>query len=300
VSAMNPSANHGSPYQVPPEPSRWSSIALAAVVHLGLLLFLWIGVSWQNNDNVSVDAEVWDMNTQADSAPEPVQPEPVIAPAPQPEPEPVVAKVEPEPEQFVKAIEEPAQPKAPDIALEKAKIKLKQLQEKKLAEEEAERDKAQELLKKKNKEIAEATNKARLNKLRAAAMEELELREQREAALANMAGKVTKGSDPSSTSNAADKSYIASIRAKVDNKFRYQGDTDADGNAQVVFIARQLGTGEIIPGSLRMTKSSGVPGFDEAVKNAIEEASPLPKRKDGTVSPTIELTFKMKDLRQGR
>ena len=37
----NPAAVAGSPYQVPPEPSRVSSLALALVVHAGLLGFLW-------------------------------------------------------------------------------------------------------------------------------------------------------------------------------------------------------------------------------------------------------------------
>ena len=46
---MKPVAASGVQYRVPPEPSRWPAIALAAAVHAGLLAFLYIGVSWQNN-----------------------------------------------------------------------------------------------------------------------------------------------------------------------------------------------------------------------------------------------------------
>jgi colicin import membrane protein len=86
---MNPVAASGVQYRVPPEPSRWPAIALAAAVHAGLLAFLYIGVSWQNTAPVAVEAEVWDMKTQAAAPPPPpppevVEPEPVPTPAPAP------------------------------------------------------------------------------------------------------------------------------------------------------------------------------------------------------------------------
>ena len=68
---MTPVTTAGVPYQVPPEPSRWPSIALAAAVHAGLLAFLFIGVNWQNTEPVAVEAEVWDMQTRAAAPPPP-------------------------------------------------------------------------------------------------------------------------------------------------------------------------------------------------------------------------------------
>ena len=45
----------------PPEPrSAWRSLTLALVVHLALFLFLWIGVRWQNETPLVVEAEIWD------------------------------------------------------------------------------------------------------------------------------------------------------------------------------------------------------------------------------------------------
>jgi len=54
-----------------------------------------------------------------------------------------------------------------------------------------------------------------------------------------------------------------------------------------------LPTGEIM--SVRLVKSSGVPEFDRAVENGIKKASPLPKKKDGTVERTLDVNFSMKD-----
>jgi colicin import membrane protein len=42
-------------------------------------------------------------------------------------------------------------------------------------------------------------------------------------------------------------------------------------------------------------KPSGVAAWDAAVIRAIRAASPLPKRKDGTVARTLELSFRPKE-----
>ena len=68
--------NDASPYKIPKEPGRWRAFTLAALVHLALVAMLWIGVRWQNETPVAVEAEVW--SPQAQQA----------APKPQPEPEP--------------------------------------------------------------------------------------------------------------------------------------------------------------------------------------------------------------------
>ena len=56
--STNTGLGNGSPYRVPPEPNRWPAIGLAVGVHALLLAFLWIGVSWQNNAPVAVEAEI--------------------------------------------------------------------------------------------------------------------------------------------------------------------------------------------------------------------------------------------------
>ena len=127
------------PYTIPPEPHQWRSVGLALLVHLALLAFLWVGVSWQSLTPTTVEAEIWDPKSR-DAAPPPPEPEPVPEPPkPAPEPKPPAPQVVPEP------------PKAkladPDIALEQEKKRKQEkerererLAEEKLAEEKQRRE----------------------------------------------------------------------------------------------------------------------------------------------------------------
>ena len=309
---MKPVAASGVQYRVPPEPSRWPAIALAAAVHAGLLAFLYIGVSWQNNAPVAVEAEVWDMKTQAAAPPPPPE---VIEPEPEPEPTPKVVQPPPPP------VEQPVAPKPPDIALEREKQrkaeKLKQLEEKKLAEAQLARErKAEELAEKKAQELADkkAEKKAaelaekklaekkladqvkadKLAKAKQEADEQKKLDKVRADEMRRItAGAGTSGEAASSTAPRSDAGYIASITSKVKSTTSYSGSTDVAGNPKAEFKVEQLPTGEII--SARLVKSSGIPAFDDAVEKGIIKASPLPKKKDGTVERTLVIAFKMKD-----
>jgi colicin import membrane protein len=310
----------GPHYQVPPEPARWPSIALAAAMHAALLAFLWIGVSWQNNEPVSVEAEVWDMKVQdaAPPAPPPVQ----EAAPPPPEPVPV-PRVAPPP------VEQPVAPKPPDIALEREKQRKLQREEARKERELAEREeqKRQDLADKKAREKADklaaeklkkeqeladklaekkdaekllADKKKAADKLAKAkaAAEDKVLKDIREADLRRMTsqatGNGTSGTVAKSTAPRLDASYQAAIAGKVKRSTNYAGDTGVPGNPRVEFVINQLPTGEII--SVKKTKSSGVPAFDEAVERGILAASPLPKKKDGTVERSFPIGFAMKDM----
>ena len=314
---MKPVAAGGVQYRVPPEPSRWPAIALAAAVHAGLLAFLYIGVSWQNNAPVAVEAEVWDMKTQAAAPPPPPPPE-VVEPQPEPEPAPKVEQPPPPPPP---PVEQPVAPKPPDIALEREKQrkleKLKQLEEKKLEEaklakerkaEELAEKKAQELADKKaekkaaelaekklaEKKLADQVKADKLAKAKLEAAEQKKLDQVRADEMRRItAGAGTSGDAAKSTAPRSDSGYIASITAKVKSTTSYSGSTDVAGNPKAEFKVEQLPTGEII--SARLVKSSGIPAFDDAVEKGIIKASPLPKKKDGTVERTLVIAFKMKD-----
>lgn len=297
--ALNPAAAGGVPYRVPPEPSRWPSITLAAVVHAGLLLFLWAGVSWQNTEPVAVEAEIWDMKVQS-AAPPP--PKPAAEPEPAPEPPPPAPKVS-QPK-----VEEPSAPKPPDIALERAKLKAEKLkvekrqleekkqEEKKLAEEKA-REKARELAEKKldEKKLTEKKAAEKKAKAKMEAAEQKALDKLRAAEMSRIAGAAgSTGTAQKATAPRRDDGYLASITSKIKSTTSYLGNTDLPGNPRAVFRIEELPTGEII--SVKMIKSSGVPGFDEAVEKGIIKSSPLPKKKDGTVERSLEIAFSMKDL----
>ena len=321
---MNPSTENGVPYTIPPEPNRLPSILIALLVHAGLLGFLWVGIRWQNVEPVSVEAEVWDMKTDSAAPPPAPRPEPVREPAPEPQPQPTseperlpVPKVAPPPPPPPKVAEQVA-PKTPDIALEREKEKKKLLEKKLLEEklakektrlaavaqakenEQAER-KEKELAERKEKEVAEkkaAVDKAKADKLAKIAKEFAEeklaekLREMEMKRITSGAG--TNGGAERSTAARIDKSYQAAISSKIKGATSYGGDKDTPGNPQVEFRIQQLPTGEII--SVKKIKSSGISAFDDAVERGINNSSPLPKKKDGTVERSLDISFKLKEF----
>jgi colicin import membrane protein len=269
---MNPAAAGGAPYTVPPEPSRTPSVLMALGMHALLILFLVIGVSWQNTEPTAVTAEVWDMETKDAAPPPEPQPEPVPRPDPIPEPP--------------KPVEQAVAPKAPDIALEKIKEQKKKLLEKKLAEEQA----REELKKEKEKELAD--KKAKAAQALAEQKKADQLRKKEMDKITSALGGT--GTAEKSTAPRIDTGYIAAITTKIKRSTNYVGDTDVPGNPKVVFKIEQLPTGEII--SVRKTKSSGIAAFDDAVERGINNSSPLPKKKDGTVERSLEVNFLMKEF----
>lgn len=303
-------ATAGGPYRVPKDEHGIRSLAMAAAMHAGLLLFLWIGVHWQNNEPVAVEAEVWDMAVQQ-AAPPPPPPEP--EPEPEPAPQPQVAP----PPRPAPPVEAPPPAKEPDIALEKRKAKEKaekerREEEKRLAklkqeEERKELEKAKKLAEKKaeEKKLEEkklAEEKAREEKKQAeklakakAEAEQKKADKRREAEMKRMAGVLdatgVTGTAAKSTAPRIDAGYQAAIRAKVQSNVSYSG---AKQDVEAVFRVAQLPTGEIV--SVRKVKSSGNPAYDSAVENAINKSSPLPKKKDGSVDRDLELVFNLKDL----
>jgi colicin import membrane protein len=316
---------NGAPYHVPPEPNRWPAIGLAVGVHAMLLAFLWIGVSWQNNAPVAVEAEIWDVTTQTAAPPPP-------PPAPEPEPEtpppqPTPKAVEPPP-----AVEQP-QPKQPDIALQREKkrkeeLKRKQLEderqereleqkraeqkradekkakalaekkEREQAEKKAQADAEKKEAEKKKKDEAEKKKKEEADKKKKAAAEQKKLDAARADEMRRITGAAgtptSTGTAEKSTAPRSDKGYSAAITAKVKGNTSYAGSLEEPGNPTATFRVEQLPTGEII--SVKKTKSSGVPAFDDAVEKGITKSSPLPKKKDGTVERSLVIEFHMKDL----
>ena len=297
-------ASAGTPYYVPPEPKRLPSFLLAVFVHAILLSFLWFGISWQSNEPVAVEAEVWDMSVQTAAAP-PLPAEP--PPEPEPEPQPV-QRAEPPP-----PVERPA-PTPPDIALEREKERKAEQLKKDLAEREEKRKKeiAEQKKKEDEKKKEEEADRKELAKKEADEKKKKELADKKKAAdaaraeaarldkirqedLKRMAGAMgSGGSAEKSTAPKIDSGYVAAITAKIKSNTTYAGGTNVPGNPKAVFKVDQLPTGEIM--SVRLAKSSGVPEFDRAVENGIRKASPLPKKKDGTVERNLEVNFSMKDL----
>ncbi|CAL62537.1 Conserved hypothetical protein, putative TonB domain [Herminiimonas arsenicoxydans] len=286
-----------SPYIVPKEPGRWRAITLAAAVHVALLVFFWIGIDWQSETPVAVKAEIWDMQAK-EAAPLPPEPEPV--PQPKPEPKPVVKETP-------KA--EPVAPPPPkvDIALEKEKKRKEQERKDQLAEEAKEKKlkqkaelEKQEKLKEQEaeKKKAEQQKKADADKKRLQDQRDAELSEKRRAEeLSRLTGAIGSGGTgqaaKSQGSGRADGAYADKIRAKIRSNTIFNVPPELSGNPQVEYDVELLPDGSLR--GLRLRKSSGLPGFDEAVKRAIERSQPFPPDQSGSVPGRLTVVHKPKD-----
>lgn len=285
-----------SPYTVPKEPGRWRAITLAVAVHVALLVFFWVGIDWQSETPVAVQAEIWDMQAK-EAAPLPPKPEPT--PQPKPEPKPVV-KETPKVEPIT-----PPPPKV-DIALEKEKKRKEQERKDKLAEEEKEKklkQKAeQERLEKLEKQAAEKKleqqKKAEAEKKRLQNQRDAELSEKRHAEeMRRLTGAVGSGGSgeaaKSQGSGRADASYLQRIGARIRSNTIFNVPAELNGNPAVEFDVELLPDGSLR--SVRLRKSSGLGGFDEAVKRAIERSQPFPPDKSGSAPSRFTVVHKPKD-----
>ncbi|HEY0845212.1 MAG TPA: cell envelope integrity protein TolA [Noviherbaspirillum sp.] len=292
------------PYTVPKEPGSGRALAFAALVHAALFVFLWIGVQWQNETPVTIEAEVWSPEPR-EAAP---QPEPVKTPEPEkppvPEPKPVV-KEPPKPK-----VEEPPVAK-PDIALEqekkrKAEQEKKRLEEERLAKEKEKKRLEQEKLakleeaKRIEKEKAEKARKEAAEKQRR--LEEAEakmLAKVREEEMRRLTGGVTgtggSGSAPKSQGGRASAEYGAKIAAKIKSNTIYVVPENLAGNPPVEYAVELLPDGTL-RSAPRKLRSSGIAGFDEAVLRAIDKSQPFPRDdKTGTVPSSVTISHKPKD-----
>ncbi|WP_211471611.1 cell envelope integrity protein TolA [Collimonas humicola] len=305
-----------SPYSVPKEPGSIRAIILAAAVHAALFAFLWFGIHWQSQQPIAVEAEVWspDIKEAAPPAPEPT---PLPQPTPEPKPEPVVQETAPP------KVVTPPQPD-PEIALEREKKRKEQ--ERKDQQRQEELEKQQRLQKeqaeeeRKDKLKAEAEQKAAKDKAAAQEKQKQEAARKLEADAAKkkqaadaaaetkrrsdemkrMLGQAVGNGAANSSGTAAqsqgprgDPGYGQKVGAKIKSNIIFNVPESLAGNPDVQFDVQLLPDGSVA--SIRLKKSSGVSGFDEAVKRAIEKSAPYPKDKTGTVPSSFIGTHRPKD-----
>jgi colicin import membrane protein len=272
-------------YSVPPEPGRWRAFTLAAVVHAALLAFLWFSVRWQSETPVAVEAEVW--SPQVREA------------APRPEPE-----VKPE----VKEIPKPAVVEAPvarpDIALEQEKKRKEK--EQKIRDETIRLEKQKAEQKRLEKEKIEAQKKRELDeakktkaeKQRQEQAEAKKLDEERAKEMRRIAGSTSgtgnTGDAEKRQGSRGDGEYGQKIGAKIKSNTVFNLSDSTPGNTPVEYAVELLPDGSIRR-PIRKLKSSGIPGFDEAVLNAIEKSQPFPPDKSGQVPSSVTIVHKPKD-----
>jgi colicin import membrane protein len=249
---------------------------LAGGMHVGLLVLLIFGVSWQRrHSEPAAVVDLWSsMAPPKQETPAPTPP-PKPVPKVQPREEP---KPPPPPKPEVKAI-----PKA-DIALKEKlekerKVKEQQELEKKKQtelerrkEEEAKKLKVQQQqqqleVKKKDEE------KRKLEKERVAQEAEAKKLAADKQALADRLAK-----EASSAQSKIYDEYVRQISSKI--KRNIVEPPNLLGNPQVEFEVRLLPGGEVMDGGVHMRRSSGNPAYDQAVERAILKSSPLPLPPD--------------------
>lgn len=268
--------------QIPEEPGRKAAIFLAVLMHLLLILLLWVGIRWQSEAPVGVEAEIWDMTTRTAAPAAPPTP-PVPAPAEQTPPTTPKVK-EPEPVKKEREQEkEKEREKEAEIAIERAREK-KRIEEKHRAEKQKEEKKKEE---KKKQELAKIAEQKKAEAL---------LAQQRSDNLKRLTGQVGGTGDAvkSTGNNRADPSYAGRIAAKIKSNMVYLGADHGSDNPTVDFVINLFPDGSL-KGPPRKTKSSGVAAFDDAVQRAITKSAPYPADKSGNVPSTIPLTYRLKD-----
>ena len=178
--------------------------------------------------------------------------------------------------------------------------RLEAERERKLEEQAAQKREAEE---EKKRELAEARKKelARVEaeKKRAQAKAEAEAAEQRRLEdLSRMTAQATGsgGSGQAARSQGpsrADAGYAAKVAGKIRSNTVFNVPEELANNPAVEYTVDLLPDGSVR--GIRKIKGSGVPGFDEAVKRAIEKSQPFPPDSSGRAPSGFTVSHKPKD-----
>jgi colicin import membrane protein len=311
-------ANERTEFAPPPTPGLVRALVLAILAHLVLVGFLALGVQWKRDAApVTVEAELWSSVPQ-EAAPPP--PPPVAPQDPEP-PKPATPTKAPP---VVEKVAPPEPQPDPSIAIAREKQRLKKekqarqeeqaLEKKKLARLEEERRQQEELKDQKRKAEKEAKDKAdraqvqhdkllQDKKLQKAkkdkakdAAEAQKLADLRRESLRRMAALAGSSGDANARGSALHSSgpsagYAGRIRARIKPNITYL--ETISGNPAAEVEVRATATGTIL--SRKLTKSSGVASWDQAVLNAIDKTEVLPTDIDGRTPSVITLVFRPRD-----
>ncbi|MBD9664125.1 cell envelope integrity protein TolA [Variovorax sp. VRV01] len=295
----------------PPQRGTPRAVLLALVAHALLIAALTWGVRWRSDaDEGAVDAELWSSTVQQ-AAPRLSAPQ---APTPAPAPPPPAPPPPPPPQ--VKAPEPAPAPRAPDIALEREKKlkeekeqkerelerqqqqRKKELEAKQRAEDEAERKKAQQQKlaeqQKKQQQEAEAKQAEAKKQQEAAAKQSAA---DRAATLKRMQGLAgASGSDDSKgtamRSSGPSSGYAGRIAAAVRPNITFPDAETVNGNPAAEFEVNLAPDGTIV--GVKLTKSSGLPSWDEAAERGLHKTDKLPRDTDGRIFPSLIVSLRPK------
>ncbi len=288
--------SHGSgPGWRPHDVDGWRhGVGLAVAAHALLALGLAFSVSWKlSQDEPAIEAELWSEIPRG-AAPSAAPPLPKLA-----EPEPVVP---PRPPKIVeRPAPEPA--KKPDIVTERTRPKPEDKPRKPPKEvfdtsppkpvKKAESAKAKDEKAEKAEKAAQA--KAEKDRQAREAQAAAEREAQRKASIAKMMNELggTGGSGlPSSVSAGPSAAYAGRIKARIKPNIVFT--EQVSGNPLAKVEVRCAPDGRII--ARKLTSSSGLAAWDEAVLRAVDRTEVLPADERGKVPALLLLEFRPNDF----
>lgn len=261
------------------EPGKPYALAFTFLVHAGLIAALFFGVQWKRSKPEVMEVELWSSRPVAavpvEEPPPPPPPEPEVKPEPKP-----IPKLEPKPEPVKKpeiALKEEkkpkAEPKRPESRPEPPKPKSKEPEPKKIESTPA--AKPQSKVPDFSKELSRETS---------------ELRPRSNGSAQQMANAAAAEAEQrASAGKKGLKDYAAKIRGKVRGNIVLP--PNIPGNPEAIFEVDQLPSGEVL--AVKLKRSSGNPGLDQAIERALLKSSPLPKPDDPALfQRTLEIKYK--------
>lgn len=278
----------------PALPGVVRALLLALLAHGLLVAALTWGVHWKREAQViAAEAELWAAVPVAaaprlqEPPPEPVQPEkpePLTQAVPMPEPVVTPPKVDIALEQEKKRIQKQKQL---EHEKQQEKLRLAKLQQEKSSEEKRKADKLKQAL-------ADKAKLAQEKKL--AEQQARQLEAQREKNLQRITGLAGASGAPHATGTALQSagpsaSYAGRVIARVKPNIVFT--EDISGNPTAVVEVRTSPDGTII--TRKLTQSSGVKAWDDAVLRAIDKTEVLPRDADGRVPSPLLISFRPKD-----
>lgn len=257
------------PHAVPEASGNARAVVLAVLVHALLGALLFFGIRWQSSPPAVIQAELWSATPQTAAPPPQRIPPPPKVETPAPEP---------------KAAPEPPAPKA-DI-LEKVPPKV----------EPKKKEPVEVVLPKPvlQPPMPKAEIKPKPEPAKLPPPKDVPARPPSDLAsiMASANGTPTStGKDQQTSGPRGRDSYIGRLVTAIRSQMRYPA--SSQGNPFVTMRIEQLPNGEVV--NVTVTRSSGVPAFDDAVERAIRAASPLPRDEQGKVERQLDLHYDMYD-----
>lgn len=272
----------------PEEPGRKYAMAFTFMVHAGLIAALFFGVQWKRSKPEVMEVELWSSRpvpaVHVEEPPPPKPPETELKPEPKPEPKPIPKIEQPKPEPI----------KKPDIAIKEEK---KPKPEPKKPEPKPEPPKPEPKKQEPKPEPKKPEPKPEpkpLPKLpdfsKELSRETSELKPRPNNSAQQMANAAAAESEQRASNNKKGlKDYVAKIRGKI--KGNMVSTQNISGNPEAIFEIDQLPSGEVL--AVKLKRSSGNKGLDEAIERAILKSSPLPKPDDPALfQRTLEIKYK--------